>query len=137
MAFPDKIRLALAADNKDMVAWSSLLHTFPDFQSELSLPEKLTIYHRCEEFRIFWNSDRQEVIPMTRNSGEVVNQIKYIKGLNIDIADINPNNIYQDPDLLDYFQTDAQNIYQLLIKNPTKDSGRDTDSFGGVPALAI
>ncbi len=121
MALPDKIRTALEADIKDMVAWSSLLHSFPDFQSELSLPEKLTIYYRCEEYRIFWNSDRTEVIPVTRNSGKVVNQIKHFKGLNIDIADINPNNIYQDPDLLNYFQTESENriryYSKILLRN--------------------
>ncbi len=109
MTFPEKIRTAPKADLKDMIVWSSLLHSFPDFQSELSLPEKLTIYYRCEEYRIFWNQDRTETFYITRNSGKVVEQIKYFKGLNIDIADINPNNIYQDPDLLNYFQTESEN----------------------------
>ena len=134
MAFPKKIQIALEADRTDMISsWVALLNSFAEFQTELSLPEKLTIYYRCEDLRIFWNSDRREPYLHTRNSGEIVQQIKYIKSLNIDISDIKPNNVYNDQDLIEYFQTDADNINQILIKN-TKQTGNEEFLFD--PSLA-
>lgn len=134
MALPERIQTAIDADLTDMVAWSSLLNLFSEFQSDLSLPEKIIIYHKCEEFRNFWNQDRVDIYHITRNSGEKVEQKKYIKSLDIKKSDMFPDNIYSDIELIiDYFQI----IPQKINLHPTTDSGRDTDLIGEVPALAI
>jgi len=116
MSIPNKIRTCLDADLTDMVAWSSLLNLFSEFQSDLSLPEKITIYDKCEEFRNFWNQNRTEKFYITRNSGEVVEQTKYIKSLDIKKSDIFPDNIYSDIELLlDYLQIKPQKYEKFLF----------------------
>ena len=136
MTLPDKVRTALNADSEDMISWSILLNFFSNEQSELSLPEKITIYDKCEAFRIFWNTDHVEITETVRNSGEVVKQKKIRTSLNIDKNEVYPNNIYTDKELLDHFQTETQTRnFQLNIL--TTDSDRDTDSIGEAPALAI
>ena len=137
MTLPDNIRTALAADNEDMVSWSSLINFFSTHQSELSLPEKITIYEKCEEFRIFWNTDHIYEKEITKNGKtQVMKAIR--QSLNIEQADVNPDNIYTDQELIDYFQTRNQ-TFQLVDNNNklAKDSDRDTDLIGEAPALAI
>jgi len=143
MSVPQKIQEALDADLKDMIMWSRLLNLFSDYQTKLSRPEKILIYEKCECFRNFWNEDREVVYPYRRNSGEIVNQIQHVKGLNIDKKSVNPDNIYKDKDILDYYQTETQTrtLDNPTLKNnnnkPATDSSRDTDSIGEAPALAI
>lgn len=105
MTFPDNIQVAVTADMQDMLSWSILLNYFSQHQSELSPTEKITIYEKCEDFRIFWNTDHIETTEVVRNSGEVVTQKKVRTSLNIDKKDVYPNNIYTDNDIIEHLQT--------------------------------
>ena len=136
MALPENIQTAIAADVQDMIQWSCLLNFFSTHQSELSLPEKITIYEKCEDFRIFWNSDFSTVVEVVSNSGRITNQTRTRPSLNIDKNDIFPNQIYSDKELLDYFQTIKTQLLDYN-KHLTRESDRDTDLFGEAPALAI
>lgn len=136
MALPENIQTAIAADVQDMIQWSCLLNFFSTHQSELSLPEKITIYEKCEDFRIFWNSDFSTNVKVISNSGRITTQTKTRPSLNIDKNEIFPNQIYSDKELLDYFQTIKVQLTRHN-NNLTRESDRDTDLFGEAPALAI
>jgi len=99
-----------------MVLWASLLNFFSDNRSKLSLPEKISIYKKCEDFRIFWSH------------------------LHIDKNEIFPNHIYTDNEILDYYQTISQTRKTQLSEhnnNLATDSDRDTNLLGKAPALAV
>jgi len=114
MTIPNNIRTALEADFSDLIQWSSILNYFSSHQSELSLPEKISIYEKSEGFRIFWSR------------------------LKIDKKDVYPNNVYTDEELLDYFQTKTQTSFQIIENNkPATESRRATDLIEQGSALAI
>lgn len=138
MIFPDNVRTALQADLNDMISWSCLLNFFSNFQSELSLPEKILIYERCEDFRIFWNTDRVETTEQISHSGRKTNQTKIRQSLNIDKNNVYPNHIYTDQDILDHLQTRTPDKnFQLNNNKPAKESRRADDLFEQGSALAI
>jgi hypothetical protein len=108
MALPTKIKTAISADLHEMLEWTILLNFFHDNQDTLSLPEKISIYAKCEDFRKFWNTMREEPFDYVRNSGDLVTLIKISPSLNIDKHSVNPGNIYTDTDLLEHFKKEKE-----------------------------
>ena len=139
MTLPTDVQAALTADLDDMVRWNHLLNYFSQNQDTIPLPEKISIYEKCEAFRNFWNTDRKVPYMYKRSDGNIVEMTQIVNSLEIDKKSVNPNTLYTDEELLEHLQTRTLDNPTPEDNNnkPATDSSGDTDSIGEAPALAI
>ena len=78
--------------------WNSLLNFFRDHEDILDLHDMEILCTECERCRLYWNTDRIEIMHIRRAGGEV-EQEKVIKGLGIEKGDVYPK-IYEHLEIL-------------------------------------
>lgn len=70
--------------------WTKLLNFYDQNRSELTLRQKKRLCKRIDELRVYWNTDREEEITITKPKGTQKRTIAR-KGLGINRKDIHPN----------------------------------------------
>lgn len=70
--------------------WASLLNYAGEHEKDLTLADLEYLAFESERCRLYWNSDREEVITITKNGKQLEQKMKK-KGLGIPKVDVFPN----------------------------------------------
>jgi hypothetical protein len=116
---PQSIEVAMHKDITNLVNWALLLSLFKKHQQDLTYKQKIKIYKKCESYREFWNSDREETVIYTNFLGEKKKIIHIKYGLGIKPENIYDDAIYRDTDILSYIQQKDLPVFQHLMNKLT------------------
>ena len=120
--------------------WTKLLNYFEKNINELDINDVRLLEEECERCRVYWNTDRENEVTITKPSGDIatIKSIKY--GLGIEKKDTKPN-IYAhlvEMERLEKIRHEeaAEELRQAEAKKNNKPSARVEPGHQSVVPLA-